>query len=169
MQHGGTIRELDRAAAECIGVVDTAIKAVRRLASALRPLALDMGLAAAIQWQLDQFIGRTGVAGELGMNTDDLAPTEAQSLLIFRILQESLTNVARHAQARRVRVNLIRQGDIYILTVSDDGCGFDMSLPPRNGALGILGMHERALAAGAILTVSSAPGAGTELVLSVPV
>lgn len=169
MKHGGKIPDLDRSAAECIDVVDTAIKAVRRLASALRPLALDMGLAAAIQWQLEQFIARTGVAGELRMNTEDLAPTEAQSLLIFRVLQESLTNVARHAQARRVRVNLIRQGEIYILTVSDNGCGFDMSLPPREGALGILGMHERALAAGAVLTVSSAPGCGTELVLSVPV
>lgn len=168
MRHSEHSPELDRSAAECIAVVDTAIRSVRRLASALRPLALDMGLAAAIRWQLEQFIGLTGVVGELNMTTEDLSPTENQSLLIFRVLQESLTNVARHAGANRVRVNLIRQDEIYVLTVSDDGRGFDMSAPPRNGALGILGMHERALAAGAVLTISSVPGTGTELVLSVP-
>ncbi|MBS1212153.1 MAG: domain S-box protein [Proteobacteria bacterium] len=169
MRYGGENQDIDQAAAECIGVVDTSIKAVRGIASALRPVALDMGLAAAIKWQLDQFVEHAGVAGELNISPDGIAPTESQSLLIFRILQESLTNIVRHAQARRVRVTLKRQGDAYLLIVSDDGLGFDMSIPPRAGALGILGMRERALAAGGVLTVASVVGIGTELILSVPV
>lgn len=168
MRHAGESPGLDRAAAECIDVVDTSIKAVRGIASALRPLALDMGLTAAIKWQLEQFAELTGVAVELTHHADDISPSESQSLLIFRILQESLTNVARHAQAHLVRVHLDRDGTCYLLNVSDDGKGFDMSAAPRGGTLGILGMHERALAAGAELSVSSTPGAGTELTLSVP-
>lgn len=169
MQFGADNAELDGIAAECVDVVDATLKSIRGIASALRPLALDMGLVPAIKWQLDQFIEHAGVAGKLLLDDETIAPCESKCLVIFRVLQESLTNIARHALAKRVQVSLGRRDDQFVLKVRDDGQGFDNAAPLRGGGLGLLGMQERALALGGDLAIASIPGAGTELILTIPV
>ena len=98
---------------------------VRRISSELRPLVLDdLGFGAAAAWYVEQFRGRTGLQVDLSLPNIDPARGDAVASALFRILQESLTNVARHAQATRVAVRLAAEEDEWVLTVSDDGAGF---------------------------------------------
>ena len=104
--------------------IDATVSTVRRIATDLRPALLDdFGLAAAMEWQLTEFKERAGIEGQFETNVDDVAWNAEGSIALFRIFQEALTNVARHAQASRVEVRLTRQGEELNLTVRDDGRG----------------------------------------------
>lgn len=142
------------------------IRMVRQVATRLRPTALNLGLVAALEWLLEDFGQRTGIACRLDAdaeaNLDD-----AQTTAVFRIVQESLTNVARHAQAGEVEVSLQRSGEGLELTVADDGRGFD-TRAVANGSFGLLGIRERALALGGRVAVLSAPGSGTRVNIWIP-
>lgn len=141
--------------------IDATLRAVRRLSAELRPLILDdLGLAAAIEWQAQEFQKRTGVACSARILLDDTALAPAHTTAFFRILQESLTNVARHAHATRVDISLEASGENLCLRVADNGKGMPSS-PPATKSLGILGMRERAQAQGGQVTVSSGPGGTT--------
>jgi signal transduction histidine kinase len=145
-------------------LVDGAADRVHNLAMELRPDVLDrLGLPEAVEWQARQFEQRTGIATQFETNvTETVEPRRATAL--FRIAQEALTNVARHADAHRVRVSLTIRGGDLALEVSDDGRG----LAPGRGRLGLLGMRERALALGGDVAIVGPPGRGTVVTARLP-
>jgi len=148
---------------------DQVIGSVRRISSELRPGLLDdFGLATAIEWQAEAFEERTGVATEFVADAGDDSVSAAVQIAVFRILQEALDNVARHARADRVRVALRREHGELRLEVSDDGVGFDLKRPQPETALGLTGMRERAIGLGGSFRIETHPGAGTNVALILP-
>jgi signal transduction histidine kinase len=153
--------EMSRATDEVIG-------AVRRISAELRPGILDdLGLRAAIEWQAEEFARRTGVPCAVRAEVGDLRLDRGLATTVFRIFQEALTNVARHASATRVEVSLgLERGNLR-LEVADDGVGVPAG-GPRIGALGLLGMRERARRAGGDCLVTRGPQGGTRVIVTVP-
>jgi len=154
-------------------LIDQTIETARRVSAMLRPAILDdIGLAAAIRWQTRDFEQRTGVACELDLPLQDstIAPTIAPpiALAMFRIVQEALTNVARHAQAHHVRIGLSVDPQTAVLTLADDGRGVTADELERPTSLGIVGIRERALAVGGEVTITGSAERGTTLTLRVP-
>ncbi|RIJ11100.1 PAS domain S-box protein [Pseudomonas sp. 91RF] len=140
---------------------------VRDVATALRPPILDAGIASAIEWQARRFEARTQIPC-LVQVPDNLPPlSDAKAIGLFRILQEALTNVMRHAQAHTVELTLAQEGTDLCLTVSDDGVGF-VAAAGRPTSFGLVGMRERVLIMGGRLSLDSAPGEGTTLSVRVP-
>jgi PAS domain S-box-containing protein len=137
----------------------------------LRPTALDdLGLRAALANYVQDWSTRVGIPAELHMSglLDERLPPDAETTL-YRIAQEALTNVARHSRATRVDVLLERQGDIVLLTVEDNGVGFEPDhADAKPGGFGLLGMHERAALVGATLQIESTAGGGTTVLLRLP-
>lgn len=153
-----------------IGLVDAAIDDVRRVATELRPAELDFGLDSAIRWQVQEFQAHTRMDCIAELSIENPAWDADRSTTLFRILQEALTNVARHSRATRVEVRLTRSDGHIVLEVKDNGRGIteDQS-GGRTGSLGILGMRERALAVGGKLTVASRAGGGTVVRARIPI
>ncbi|MHB1100635.1 MAG: PAS domain-containing sensor histidine kinase [Burkholderiales bacterium] len=146
-----------------VGTVDS----VRRIAENLRPGMLDdLGLAAAIEWQVEQFGERTGINCDLAMNREEFDLDDRLATCVFRIIQEALTNVARHAGADRVEVNLAEANGKIELEVSDNGRGFQEN--PKKRSYGLLGMKERVKMLGGEVDVSSSPGRGTSVRVRLP-
>jgi len=154
-------REASVKVASMQGLLDSTLAAARRISADLRPLMLDdLGLVAACEWLVQSFRTRTGKACSFELHGNlDLADPHATA--IFRVLQESLTNIARHAEASRVEVALARAGGRITLTVKDDGVGFDATGPGKPNSYGMVGMRERAYLLGGSASVQSAPGLGT--------
>lgn len=150
------------------GMLDETVAAVRRIAGDLRPLMLDdLGLSAAIEWLADEASRRLGIAvaaevGELG------AVDERHSIALYRMVQEALTNVARHARARHASVQLQRDERGLHLTVRDDGVGFPERALQREGRWGLLGMRERADLLGGQLEIDNPPGGGARVRVHLP-
>ena len=149
-----------------IELINEGARSVREICSGLRPGILDHGLAAAIEWQAKKFASRTGISVTVSLPPAELRLDDDRSTAIFRIFQECLTNVARHAEAKVVRASLYEEGEDLVLVVEDDGKGFRES--EVAGSLGLLGMEERAQACGGNLKVSSYPGKGTTVAVRVP-
>ena len=146
-------------------LVDGTVSATRRISADLRPLILDdLGLAAAAEWLVQNFAQRTGVKCELAM-ASDLELGEPHATSVFRVLQESLTNIAKHAQATQVEVTLGREDSHMVLTVQDNGVGFDPQAPRKTSSFGLLGVRERAALLGGEVKIESAPGKGTRVEL----
>jgi PAS domain S-box-containing protein len=151
-------------------LADTAISAIRRIASELRPSILDdLGLVAAIEWQAEQFQSRTGIVCQCDCSLEKVELTEQQSTAFFRILQEALTNVLRHAQATKVNIKIKKEKGYFTLSVSDNGKGISESEKSEQQSLGILGMRERAYLIGGEVSITSAEGQGTVVTLRVPI
>ena len=149
--------------------VDHTIDLVRRIASELRPGVLDvLGVAAAIEWQARDFQARSGIRCRVTSRLGDRTLDQEMSTTIFRIFQESLTNVARHARARKVRVHLAEVKGRVILKVWDDGRGITESERSSVRSLGLVGMRERAALLGGEVTVKGVPGRGTTVLVSIP-
>jgi PAS domain S-box-containing protein len=155
---------------ESILLIDDGVKAVRTICSGLRPGVLDdLGLAAAIEWQASEFASRNGVQCQVSVPPVDLHLDGDRATATFRIFQECLTNVIRHAQARSVRVALCQEEENILLVVEDDGIGFcESDLSNTLGSLGLLGMKERAQFCGGDVQISSSPGNGTTVTVRVP-
>jgi PAS domain S-box-containing protein len=158
-----------------IEAVDEALRLVRDLSVDLRPPLLDdLGLVTALRWYVDRDAKRTGIVAEVIIELDDPNVRFSRELetACFRIAQEALTNVVRHARARDVSVTLRQEDAILILSVKDDGVGFDHEAlrkrAPRAATLGLLGMQERAHAAGGVVEVHSKISKGTEIRLKLP-
>jgi signal transduction histidine kinase len=150
-------------------LLDEAIQSVRRIGSELRPAILDdAGLVAAIEWTVDEFQARTGTRVEVSLPDADLALGRETATALFRILQETLTNVARHANATRVSVRLAKEDGSLILEVRDNGKGLNEEQLSGKSSLGILGMRERVQLLGGTLTISSPPGEGTTVRVLIP-
>ena len=164
-ENGDALRQQIRS---MIGLVDSSVETVRRIASELRPGLLDdLGLAAAIEWQAREFQARTGIQCALEIE-ENLAVEGAQATALFRIFQESLTNVARHAQATSVEVQLRRSGDELTLKIADNGVGIAPEQLRRHRSLGLLGMKERAATLGATFAISGTPGEGAVVEVRLP-
>jgi PAS domain S-box-containing protein len=150
-----------------IELVNEGVRSVRAICSGLRPGILDdLGLAAAIEWQAHEFAARTGIACKVSIPSAEMRLDGDLSTAIFRIFQECLTNIARHAEAQSVSASLSTQDEDLLLVVQDDGKGFHES--EAAASLGVLGMKERAKACGGVLQLSSSPGKGTTVTVRVP-
>lgn len=145
--------------------VDRLVRSVRGLVSQLRPPALDGGLAAALDWLAEEFRRNTGIACRLEIDPAACELRPEQATMVFRIAQESLTNVRRHADASQVTLRLQRGPEGVVLSVRDNGVGFDAAV--HKPGHGLLGMQERARLLRGELSVASAPGAGTTVSLRV--
>jgi signal transduction histidine kinase len=168
-QWPGDREQQSEKAAAILALVDDTIQAVRRIATELRPGILDdLGLVATVEWAGEEFQARTGTTCRLDLPLDDIVVDQERATAIFRILQETLTNVARHAEARKVEVRLAREDSGLTLEVRDDGRGIPEDRLSRNQSLGILGMRERALLIGGDLTITGAPGRGTTVRVTIP-
>jgi PAS domain S-box-containing protein len=149
--------------------MDTMIKTVRRIATELRPGMLDdLGLVASLEWQAREFQKRTGVQCEVSAPQHDLALARAPSTALFRIFQETLTNVARHAEARHVKVKLESARGMLTLRIHDDGRGILAREITGTRSLGLLGMRERAALLGGSFAVRGTPREGTTVTVSIP-
>lgn len=148
---------------EMVASVDATIQVVRDVAAALRPAVLDMGIVAALEWLADDFVKRSGIACELQIPSSRISMDDTYSTALFRIVQESLTNVVRHAQASKVRVLLLRHDHGYELEVRDNGVGFDLQARKNKGSFGLIGIEERVLMLGGSLHVDASPGKGVKL------
>ena len=150
--------------------IDTTIKSVRAIINDLRPLVLDLGLQAAIEWQVEQFQRLSGIPCQLAVESAefDHGLDEYTATALFRILQESLTNILRHSRASAVKVVLSRSGAQLSMVVSDNGVGFVPSTR-RKQSFGLQGIEERLRMLEGSIKIDSTPGRGTRLAVSVPV
>jgi len=151
------------------GHVDETLKMVRHIATELRPGVLDdLGIVAAIEWQLHEFQDRSGIACKFSSQVETIPLGKGQSTAVFRILQETLTNVARHAEASQVEVSLEEKIGDVVLQVSDDGRGMEESDVRNSKSLGLLGMRERAFLFGGEVRIEGRPGEGTTVTVRIP-
>jgi signal transduction histidine kinase len=148
--------------------LDAAISAVRRIATELRPLILDdLDLGEAIAWQTSEFAKRSGLTVSIDLPAAALVKDDTVATALFRIVQESLTNIARHAAAANVQVRLAQEEALLVLTIRDDGAG--MAEGARQGSgIGLVSMRERATAMGGQLRIASIPGEGTTIEVTLP-
>ncbi|MGH8070339.1 MAG: ATP-binding protein [Candidatus Entotheonellia bacterium] len=154
---------------EMATMLDTLVNAVRRIGTELRPHILDdLGLTAAIEWQLQEVCKRTGMAHQLELPAEEIPLGQAQTTAIFRIFQEALTNVLRHAAANKVSVRLVQQPDALILQVVDNGRGITPEQLAARHSLGLLSMRERAHLWGGEVTIEGKPGQGTIVSVRMP-
>lgn len=149
--------------------IDASITSVRRIAADLRPGMLDdLGLAPAIEWKAQDFQQRTGIECVLSLPRGTLSLTSSQTIAIFRIVQEALTNIMRHSGATRAEIQMRVQDKWLHLNIHDNGNGFDPHDLGKTKSLGVLGMRERAVMVGGTLAIESAPEGGTTVKLVVP-
>ena len=155
---------------DMLAMIEHTVTATRRIAADLRPLMLDdLGLLPAIEWLVDSFTQRSSVACSLSLDKNlPLDLPEPYATAVFRIIQESLANVLKHAGASQVQVILDKVHDGVRLRVQDNGCGFSTAAPRQCQSLGLMGLRERAQLLGGSVTLHSAPGQGTHVEVCIP-
>lgn len=152
-----------------IDLVDMTIQSVKRISTDLRPAILDdLGLLAAIEWQAEEFQDRSGIKCEVSTGSKDVALEQEHAIAVFRIFQEALTNIARHANATRVKVSLKEKGDKLLLQIRDNGKGITEEQVHSSRSLGLIGMRERAHSLGGELDIKGIPDKGTTIKVTVP-
>lgn len=150
-------------------LVDRTIKTVRRIALELRPRMLDdLGLVAAIEWQVSEFQERTAIPCSFRVSSSELVVEQRRATAVFRILQEALTNIIRHAEATRVEVFLSESNGMLVLKINDNGKGISKDEVRGKSSFGIMGMHERAREWGGSVTFTGQPGHGTNILVIIP-
>ena len=168
-------RQFSREAAEVFGEaaeeVARILEEVRHMSRELRPPVLDdLGLLAALKWHLKMFEERVGVRVRFDCSSVDETMLESQlRTTIFRIIQESLTNVARHAKATKTTIRLLQTPCFVRIDISDDGIGFDAANIAQNPSSGLAGMQERVGLARGRCCVRSSPGGGTNIQVELPI
>ncbi|MCY7309693.1 MAG: PAS domain S-box protein, partial [Chitinophagaceae bacterium] len=152
-----------------LAMLDETVKSVRRISSELRPSLLDdLGLIAAMEWQLAEFEKRSGIRTNFISSGEEITLSESVKTALFRILQESLTNVARHSGAKNVEILFVREADSCILSIVDNGRGYNKEKAADIRTLGILGMKERTSMIGGTYEIVSILGKGTTVTVKVP-
>ena len=168
-QTGPTHKDLLRKLRDMSDLVDTTIQDVRRIATELRPVMLDdLGLVPAMEWQLQEFQKRSGIRCRFTSDSEEVALDAEETTVLFRILQETLTNVARHASASRVEVSLDEEQGYVRLRVQDNGRGITQSEVDGSRCFGLLGMRERLLLRSGDFHIQGIPGRGTTVVIRLP-
>jgi signal transduction histidine kinase len=148
-------------------LVDRTIEAIHRIALDLRPALLDLGLVAALEWQVKEFDKQTGIHSSFSTNHRDIGLDNDQATALFRIAQEALTNIAKHAHASKVTVKLARLRHHVSLKIADNGSGIRQADRAKPDSFGLRGMAERARALGGTLTLSHANGGGTVVAIKI--
>jgi PAS domain S-box-containing protein len=151
------------------GLVEQTIQVVRHVASNLRPAALDLGLVPAIEWLAEDFGHRWEIVCRVDLSGAEITLDDIHATAVFRVVQESLTNVARHAGASAVTISLDAAHDRLQLSIRDNGRGFDPAAIENTRSYGLLGMRERMLGLGGALIVDSATGKGTTVTIYLPI
>ena len=150
-------------------LLDSTVAATRRIASDLRPMMLDdLGLVPAAEWLAQQFTARNGIPCELAIANAELDLSDLLATTVYRLLQESLTNIAKHAHASRVEITLARHASVLVMSVHDDGVGYSLQDPRKPNAYGLIGMRERVHLLGGTLHINSVPGLGTTIEIHLP-
>jgi signal transduction histidine kinase len=151
------------------GLIDGTIQSVRKIATRLRPEVLDeLGLAPAIEWQAKEFQKRSGIRCKLSLPADTPPFGPERSTAAFRIFQELLTNIARHANATRIDITMHADSGVLVLQVEDNGKGIDGAATFSSKSLGLMGMRERVLPFGGEIEITGVQGEGTKVKVSIP-
>jgi signal transduction histidine kinase len=154
---------------DILNLIDETIKSVRRISSNLRPGILDdLGLIAALEWHSEEVEKRSGIKIDFKVNTAEPNLSVSAATALFRIYQEALTNVVRHANANKVTSSLRMNNNSLILKVVDDGKGIDPAISNNKKTLGLVGIRERTFILGGNYELNSEPGKGTEIIISIP-
>jgi len=154
---------------ELVGMIDTTVRSVRKISSELRPSMLDdLGLSAALEWQGQEFEKRSGIKVKMSLQSSDLKLPNNIAITLFRIFQESCTNVARHSHATEMNVILRIVDQQLQMVITDNGQGFVVKGIENKKTLGILGMRERMTIINGAYNIESTPGKGTKVMVSVP-
>lgn len=151
-------------------MVDATIQTVRKISTEMRPVVLDdLGLTAAMEWQVEDFQNRTGMRCRFTARPEEITLDPGRSTTVFRIFQETLTNIVRHANADEITVRLEKREGRLLLEVSDNGKGITEGQIANSKSLGLLGIRERALLWGGTVSIQGAPGKGTTLSVKIPI
>jgi PAS domain S-box-containing protein len=162
----GELREKTRSMGE---LITTTVKSISRICSELRPAILDdVGLSAAIEWQAEEFTSRTGIACKIETNPPEIKLSEELSVAVFRIFQETLTNIVRHARASEVEVQLQLTASEFSMRVCDDGVGMSLAGPHKAKTFGLLGVKERVRGFGGMMELATGDAGGTCLNIVIP-
>lgn len=165
-----TPEDLQTKVAALIQLAENTVRNITRISSELRPVALDdLGLTAALNAHARQFQLRTGILVECNFEQQTVNLNKDQSTAIFRIVQEALTNVLRHAEATRVEVNSSQQQDGFLLSIRDNGRGITEDQKSGKRSIGLIGMRERAKLAGGVFQIEGVSGQGTLITVRVPI
>jgi len=151
-----------------LGQIDRTIKSVRHIINDLRPTVLDLGLNAAVEWQIAQFRTRSGMVCELIEDDSDIRIDDHCATAFFRVLQESLSNILQHANASLVRVELRHDGGMLSMTISDNGIGLGDGSRNKAGSFGLVGIEERVSLLGGSCSITGSPNGGTTVAIAVP-
>jgi len=150
-------------------LVDTTVQTLRKISTELRPGVLDdLGLTAAIEWQVQEFQNRTGMRCRFTVRPEEILLDPDRSTAVFRIFQETLTNIVRHANADEVTILLEKTDDCVILEVKDNGRGITQSQITNSKSLGLVGIRERALLWGGTVQINGVSGKGTTIIVQIP-
>lgn len=168
MRFGENNKDLLKKLEHMRSLVETTISVVRNVASNLRPAALDLGIAPALEWLADNFSKSSGVSCVIDTYLDDIELNTEYATAIFRIVQESLTNVSRHAQAKKVEISLHCINNQLQLKISDDGIGFDPEKIEKQYQFGVFGMKERVRNLGGVFKFISTAGKGATTIVNIP-
>jgi two-component system, NarL family, sensor histidine kinase UhpB len=164
------VRQNQEKLSEIIGMLDQVADSARTISENLRPGMLDvLGLAAAIQHHVKKMMDSTNIHFELKMNQEEFNVDAGTATAVFRIFQESVTNIIRHAQAKNVEVKLVSLGRELILVVQDDGCGMVEKIEGQRRGFGILGMQERVNLLGGEFLIESSSEQGTRVEVNFPI
>jgi signal transduction histidine kinase len=160
---------LHQRASNTLNQIDTTIKSVRQIINDLRPTVLDLGLSAAVEWQVNQLRRRTGIECKVQTDRQEITLADHCATAFFRILQESLTNIVRHANATEVTVELGVKDGWLSLIVRDNGRGLPVGGHNKIGSFGLVGIEERVLILGGTCAIFGEPGRGTTVMVSAPI
>ncbi|MCC6070043.1 CHASE domain-containing protein [Massilia sp. GCM10020059] len=149
--------------------IDATIKSVRQIINDLRPNVLDLGLSAAVEWQVKEFRRLSGIECQLQEQVRDIVISDKRATAFFRILQESLSNISRHAGATRVSVELALTGGSLVMSIADNGNGLADRARHKVGSFGLVGIEERITMLGGSLSIKGVPGTGTTVCVSAPI
>ncbi len=153
-----------------LDLIDSAIKIIQKISSELRPSALDhLGLTAAIEWQVKEFTKRTGITWDITIDLKDTRLDKDLSTIVFRIFQESLVNIMRHAEATAITVNLQEQDGIMVLEVIDNGKGIPEEKLSDHHSFGLMGIKEQVQYLGGELEIKGIVDKGTAVTVKIPV
>lgn len=169
IRFGGGELQIREATDRMLALVDMLIESIRDVSASLRPTMLDMELVPALGWLTSRFARHTDMQCNLRVVHGEVEITEERAVTLFRIVQESLTNAARHSKARRIDVAFRSEADAFVVEVGDHGVGFDAQYIRKPNAFGLVGIRERALAAGAESVVVSKPRRGTVVRARIPI
>ncbi len=154
---------------DMVRLVDASVATIRRIVTELRPTILDdLGLWAAIEWQVNEFSKRTGIKSSLNLKNNQYQPSQHQAISLFRVIQESLTNIVRHAAATQIEVGCSYDNNVVRLWIKDNGIGLPGNFTSRSTSHGIRGMYERIESLGGTINIEGVMDKGTTITIKLP-